>query len=39
MQLPDCHFTGKSLSIVSKPPIAQTGFESAFLLNKPMDVT
>lgn len=38
MQLPDCHFTDKSL-FISKPLIAQTGFESAFLLNKPVDVT
>lgn len=38
MQLLDRHFTDKSLFIINKPTVAQIGFESAFLLSKPMDI-
>lgn len=34
----DSHFTEKSLFVINKPTVAQTVFESAFLLSKPTDI-
>lgn len=36
MQLLDSHFTDNSLFTISKPTVAQTLFESAFLLDQPI---
>lgn len=38
MKLLDRHFTDKSLFIINKPTVAQIGFESCFLLGKPLDI-